>query len=184
MPLEEVETILAVNAVFTTRLTRALVPRLVAAARRSPEKRAGLVTLSSMAGLIPAPWASVYGATKALNVGLSRALRTELRSDKVDVVAVAPGMVACGNTTAWFEPARLRLSDVATPDEVAAGILKLLQPSRLLCPSPPVLLPTVWHALHAALLVGVLPPTWAGEMVLHVHRAAARRMAGPSDTRR
>lgn len=176
MPLGEVEAILAVNAVFTTRLTRALVPHLVAGARRRAGGRAGLITLSSMAGLMPAPLASVYGATKALNVGLSRALQTELRGARVDAIAVAPGMVDCGNTPAWFGPGRMQLPDVASPDAVADGILKLLRPTSALWPSPPVLLPTVAHALNAAVVVALLPSAWAGEIVLRVHRAAATRM--------
>lgn len=176
MPSAEMDAILTVNAVFTTRLTQALLPLLIAGAAARPTGRAAVVVLSSMAGLVPSALASVYGASKAFGVGLARALRTELRSQRVDVLAVAPGMVDCGNTPAWFGRARIRRPDVASAAQVADGVLRLVRPTHAAWPTPAVLQPTLWHLLYATVL-GALPMTWTGEIVHRVHAAAAARVA-------
>jgi short-subunit dehydrogenase len=51
----------------------------------------GIITVSSMAGFQPIPFASVYSATKAFLTTFSLALEAEVRSRGVRVVTVCPG---------------------------------------------------------------------------------------------
>lgn len=52
-----------------------------------------LVNTASVAGLMPAPLATVYCSTKHAVVGLSRALRIEAREHNVRVSALCPGVI-------------------------------------------------------------------------------------------
>ncbi len=52
-----------------------------------------IVTISSLAGLVPSPGMSSYGATKFAVRSLSESLRGELSSTKVGVTSVHPGVI-------------------------------------------------------------------------------------------
>lgn len=52
-----------------------------------------IVNTASMAGLMPAPLATVYCSTKHAVVGLSRALRLEAREHNVWISALCPGVI-------------------------------------------------------------------------------------------
>ncbi|KAA3612710.1 MAG: SDR family NAD(P)-dependent oxidoreductase [Planctomycetota bacterium] len=56
--------------------------------------RGGMVMVASVAGMLPCPWMSVYGATKAFDLQLGEALHVELKPKGVDVVTVCPGHTA------------------------------------------------------------------------------------------
>lgn len=58
------------------------------------QKHGGIVNISSMAGLQPVPFASVYSAAKAFLTTFSLALEAELSSFGVRVVTVCPGRLA------------------------------------------------------------------------------------------
>ena len=73
------------NVVALTRLTRAALPGLV---RRG---RGGVINVSSMAALQPAPFNATYGATKAFVNSFTEALYEELRGSGVRVMALCPG---------------------------------------------------------------------------------------------
>ncbi len=73
------------NVVALTRLTRAALPGLV---RRG---HGGIINVSSMAGLQPAPFNATYGATKAFVNSFTEALYEELRGTGVHVLALCPG---------------------------------------------------------------------------------------------
>jgi hypothetical protein len=73
------------NVVALTRLTRAALPGLV---RRG---HGGVINVSSMAGLQPAPFNATYGATKAFVNSFTEALHEELRGTGVRVMALCPG---------------------------------------------------------------------------------------------
>ena len=90
----EVSGVLAVNLVFTVKLTHRLLPRMIDAAARlpaaasaRPRSRSGIVFVSSLAGLVVSALCSVYGATKAALVSFSRTLSAELAGDVVVVIA-------------------------------------------------------------------------------------------------
>jgi uncharacterized protein len=83
----KIESMLAVNIVALTRLTRWALPGMLA-------KKAGWIcNVGSTAGLIPLPTFAVYAATKAYVNSFSEALRIELHGSGVRVIALCPGPV-------------------------------------------------------------------------------------------
>jgi len=84
---EEIENMVKVNCMFTTKLTRYMIPVL----RRRQSSL--ILNLASLAGIFPTPMMPVYSATKAYNNALSQALAEEVREYGIDVFAVQPGFV-------------------------------------------------------------------------------------------
>ena len=78
-------------------LTHRLLPAMI------ERKQGGIITVSSMAGFQPIPFASVYSATKAFLTTFSLAMEAEVKRFGVRVVTVCPG--------------RLRVA----PEDVEAG---------------------------------------------------------------
>jgi uncharacterized protein len=76
-----------VNIVALTKLTRRLLPQMIA------RRRGGILNVSSSAGFLPIPGFAVYAATKAYVTSFSEALRAELRETGVSVCALCPGPV-------------------------------------------------------------------------------------------
>ena len=66
-------------------LTHRLLPAMI------ERKQGGIITISSMAGFQPIPFASVYSATKAFLTTFSLALEAEVARFGVRVVTVCPG---------------------------------------------------------------------------------------------
>lgn len=66
-------------------LTHRLLPAMI------ERKHGGIITISSMAGFQPIPFASVYSATKAFLTTFSMALEAEVKGLGVRVVTVCPG---------------------------------------------------------------------------------------------
>jgi short-subunit dehydrogenase len=66
-------------------LTHLLLPAMIA------QQQGGIITISSMAGFQPIPFASVYSATKAFLTTFSLALEAEMSRYGVRVVTVCPG---------------------------------------------------------------------------------------------
>jgi len=79
--------IVDVNLMGVIHLFHAAYPRM--AARRSGH----LIATASMAGLLPAPLSTVYGATKHGVVGLCRSLRIEAAEHGVRVTVLCPGVI-------------------------------------------------------------------------------------------
>jgi hypothetical protein len=83
----KIDSMLAVNIVALTRLTRWALPGMLA-------KKAGWIcNVGSTAGLIPLPTFAVYAATKAYVNSFSEALRIELHGSGIEVLALCPGPV-------------------------------------------------------------------------------------------
>ena len=76
-----------VNITALTRLTHALLPKLIRAGRGV------ILNVSSVASFVPVPRMAVYAATKAYVTSFSEALRAELRRTGVTVTALCPGPV-------------------------------------------------------------------------------------------
>jgi short-subunit dehydrogenase len=83
----KVNSMLLVNMVALTRLTRALLPAMI------EQKRGAILNVSSSASFLPIPNFAVYAATKAYVTSFSEALRGELRGSGVQVSALCPGPV-------------------------------------------------------------------------------------------
>lgn len=83
----KLEAILRLNVEALTHLAHALVPGMI--------RRGGgaVVNVSSLASLLPIPDFAVYAATKAYVTSFSEALRIELRTHRIPVLAVCPGPV-------------------------------------------------------------------------------------------
>jgi uncharacterized protein len=84
---ERIDEMMLVNMVALTRLSRGLLPAMIA------QKRGTILNVSSSAGFLPIPNMAVYAATKAYVTSFSEALRSELRGTGVSVMALCPGPV-------------------------------------------------------------------------------------------
>lgn len=85
---DKLDAVVQVNVLALTRLTRLLLPAMVA------RRRGGLLFVSSGYGLVWMPGMSVYIATKHYVTALSDALRCELQGTGVVVSQLCPGPVA------------------------------------------------------------------------------------------
>ncbi len=89
IPVSDQLSILKVNAAVPLEFTLEAVRAWVSAGRQ------GIVmNISSVAGELPCPGMSVYGASKSFLTHVSSALNTELNSKGIHVLASCPGMVA------------------------------------------------------------------------------------------
>jgi NAD(P)-dependent dehydrogenase (short-subunit alcohol dehydrogenase family) len=86
LPVKHVDLQLGVNLRGLVLVTRAAIPHLRAS-------RGLVVNLASIAGTIPTPGLSIYGATKAAVISFTHSLNGELESDGVRATALCPGFV-------------------------------------------------------------------------------------------
>jgi NADP-dependent 3-hydroxy acid dehydrogenase YdfG len=100
------------NVLGVMRVTKALLPRLVASGNGS------IVVVGSVAGIEPYPGGGGYTAAKHAVHALSQTLRQELLGEPVRVTEIAPGLV---NT----EFSYVRLGDQEAADNVYAGMTPL-----------------------------------------------------------
>ncbi len=84
---KRIDTMMQVNMVALTRLTRALLPAMI------EQKRGAILNVSSSASFLPIPNFAVYAATKAYVTSFSEALRSELHRTGIHVSALCPGPV-------------------------------------------------------------------------------------------
>ena len=84
---ERIDKIMLVNMVALTRLTRGLLPAMIA------RKQGAILNVSSSASFLAIPNFAVYAATKAYVTSFSDALHSELRGSGVSVSALCPGPV-------------------------------------------------------------------------------------------
>lgn len=85
---ENIVQIVALNDAATLRITHAVLQR------RSPGRRFFLVFVSSLASLFPMPLKATYAASKRFLLDFATALRQELKSQNVAVLALCPGGMA------------------------------------------------------------------------------------------
>ncbi|MBA3655424.1 MAG: SDR family oxidoreductase [Actinobacteria bacterium] len=79
--VEEIE----LNVVALVRLTRAVLPGLIA------RRTGGVINVASIAAYQPGPWEATYCATKAFVHSFSQALHEEVKSSGVKVLSLCPG---------------------------------------------------------------------------------------------
>jgi 3-oxoacyl-[acyl-carrier protein] reductase len=92
------------------------------------QRRGRIVTVSSVVGLAGNPGQSVYAATKAGLIGMTKSFAKELGPRGVRVNAVAPGLVDTDMTRGMDREAITRdipLRTIGSPDEVAGVVLFL-----------------------------------------------------------
>lgn len=146
LPLEELRTQLEVNVVGVTATVQAFAPLLCQGESEDPPGR--IVNITSVAGRLAQPLMGPYAISKSGLEALSDSLRRELLIYGVDVITVAPGLVATPLTeasaeydieaspyagTPYVEPIRRLLKDMTpdnqralTPDAVAAVVHRAL----------------------------------------------------------
>ncbi len=84
---EKLDQMMLVNMVGLTRMTRGLLPAMIA------RGRGHVLNVSSSASFLPVANFAVYAATKAYVTSFSEALRSEVRGRGVGVTALCPGPV-------------------------------------------------------------------------------------------
>jgi len=140
--IEEKTRLLHINIVAPTRLTKRLLPGMVA------RKRGRILNLASVASFMPGPLMTVYYASKAYDLSFSEGLAEELRGTSVTVTALCPpptetnfdDRAQMGQVRAF----RSRFASVADPSAVAeAGYAGMLQGKRIVTPNLTARLMTV-----------------------------------------
>jgi NAD(P)-dependent dehydrogenase (short-subunit alcohol dehydrogenase family) len=145
-----------VNLHGVVRMSRLVLPGMLTRGSGS------IVNLASASGLIPAPHAAVYSATKHAVVGLTEALRWELRRRGVRVSAVLPTVV----TTEMAEGLRTPGLPVVSVERVAAAVVRVLRRRR---PRAVTLVPR-WFA--AAAFADRVSPGWVRDVARRLFRVA------------
>jgi NAD(P)-dependent dehydrogenase (short-subunit alcohol dehydrogenase family) len=139
--LEDWDWVVAINLLGVVHGCHFFVPRMVERGRGGH-----VANLSSMAGFHASPALVAYSATKFAVLGLSEALREELRPHGIGVTAICPGVINTPITTsarargAAADP-KVRERLVALyrrrnygPDRVARNILKAVERNRAVAP--------------------------------------------------
>lgn len=125
---EEGEALLRLNVFTPLRLTRAVLPAMLA--RRSGT----IVDIASMAALTPMPGMFYYNAAKGALANASEGLRGELRGTGVHVVTVYPGPVDTDMGRAGYakyEPTlATRLSPLGTGEGLARLVIRAVEKRR------------------------------------------------------
>jgi uncharacterized protein len=99
---KRIQQIVLVNINALTVLTRAVLPRMLAA-------RAGaILNVSSCASFLPIAGFAIYAASKAYVTSFSEALRAELRRTGITVTALCPGPVHTEFTDVAYRPGTRR----------------------------------------------------------------------------
>lgn len=86
LPTKHLDLTIGVNLRGLFLVTQKAIPLL-------KESRGWIVNLASIAGTLPTPGLSCYGATKAAVISLTRSLNEELDADGVRAIAICPGFV-------------------------------------------------------------------------------------------
>lgn len=76
---------LQLNIISLVRLTRAVVPQMMA------RKSGGIIQVASVVAFQPSPYMATYGASKSFVLHYSEAIQTELQETGVHVMALCPG---------------------------------------------------------------------------------------------
>jgi 3-oxoacyl-[acyl-carrier protein] reductase len=96
-----------------------------------------IINISSMAGVVAAPWSTAYSAAKAGVLGLTRAMSADVAPWGITVNAIAPGMVATSRAILSMDPdidydaeIKARGSSLAVgrsgyPEDIAAAVAYL-----------------------------------------------------------
>ena len=92
--------------------------------RMKPRGTGHIVNVASSAGKTGVPHLATYCATKHGVVGLSEAVRAELRGTGVEIAVVMPGIVRTELTAGLAEPRGFKAS---TPEDVAERVVEALE---------------------------------------------------------
>ncbi|MBP2477872.1 NAD(P)-dependent dehydrogenase (short-subunit alcohol dehydrogenase family) [Crossiella equi] len=130
--------VLEVNLHGVVHTVRAAYPELVR------QGRGRLVLMSSLAGLVPAPLAVPYTASKHAVTGLGLALRAEAAARGVGVTVVCPGFVDTPLLSGRARTLAARLQPPCSPRRVASAVLSGVAQDRALVVVPFLARPHWW----------------------------------------
>lgn len=118
------EALLRLNVFTPLRLTRAVLPGMLA------RKRGAIVDIASLAAIAPTPYMAYYNASKAALAAASESLRAEVKGAGVHVVTVYPGPVDTAMGRAGYEAygdsLAVRVTPTGTTEEMARQIVQAL----------------------------------------------------------
>jgi short-subunit dehydrogenase len=120
----EIDTLLEVNLGSQIALARAVLPGMLA------RRRGHIVFISSLAGKVASPAASMYNATKFGLRGFGLGLREDLHGTGVSASVICPGFIS---DAGMFHDSGMTLPagvGTRTPDQVAAAVLKAVSRNR------------------------------------------------------
>jgi uncharacterized protein len=148
---EQIDRALDVNLRAPVQLTRALLPGML------ERGRGHVVLVSSLAGKVAPMRSALYSATKFGLRGFGAGLREDLHGSGVGVTVVFPGLI---REAGMFAEARVRLPrwvGTATPDEVAAAVVRGIERDRAEIDVAPL-------GLRVGTNLGSLAPVTAGRV--------------------
>jgi len=159
---EALDLLMRVNFLSAARLTNRLLPdlRAAAAAPHADMRGASVVNVSSVAGLMGLPTASIYCSTKFAFTGWSQGLHAELHAEGIRVACVHPGPVPTEGwphddvRNRWYRPLA-----ASTVQRVARVIIRQATRGR---GNPAPVIPVSYRGV--VLLAAIMP--WAFRTVL------------------
>ncbi|MGH7882874.1 MAG: SDR family NAD(P)-dependent oxidoreductase [Candidatus Dormibacteraceae bacterium] len=159
MPVEEAEALIATNLMGTLWCTQAALPSMLAA-------RSGvIINVASVVGFRAMPYSALYSASKHAVLGMSHALRGELKGSGIKISVVCPGIT----DTEFFQGIPPEGPLVNSADHVAKAIVRAIRwPRRDVIIAP-------YRLVH------LLEPVWGG--LLDGVMANFRRRTYPHLTR-
>lgn len=116
LPAKHLDLTIGVNLRGLFLVTQQAIPLL-------RESRGWIVNLASIAGTLPTPGLSAYGATKAAVISLTRSLNEELDGDGVRAIAICPGFV----DTPMAEWSGLASDEMIQPEDCAEVVRMCLR---------------------------------------------------------
>lgn len=131
-PLEEWDRVMAVNVRGVYLCSQAALRSML------PRRSGHIITIASVAGMVPFPGRAVYSVSKAAALLLARSIAADYASDGIRSNAICPGMVETPMTKWRLDQpdlraqieARVPLGRVAQPEDIAEAIA-LLASDRL-----------------------------------------------------
>lgn len=161
--LEDWRRVLDVNVMGMIHGIHAFLPRM-----QEQGGRSHIVNTASLAGLISPPQMAPYAASKHAVVGLSESLASDLHGTDIAVTILCPGIintpiVATSRLSGETAGRREHVIDYyrrkgATPDKVAADLLKDVRRRKLFCLTPRLEVGPAWliHRLSPRLMGAVM----------------------------
>ncbi len=128
---KQIECTVSVNCSALTVLNHIAIPYM--------SENGRIIEIASGAGFLPQPGFSVYSASKAYVISLSRALGRELAKRKIYVTAVCPGPVNTDFFSELENVKEYKKKHLISPNSVAIGALRASKKKKkLFCPTFPI----------------------------------------------
>ncbi|MGZ3790157.1 MAG: SDR family NAD(P)-dependent oxidoreductase [Bacteriovorax sp.] len=124
MSAQELDQMIMVNNYALTMLTHHFCSQMI------KKGRGEIINVASVAGFLPMPLFSVYGATKSYVISFSRALDCELKGKGVRVKAICPGGIKTQfHVSAGLEDKIVQENQrfMETPENIARDIMSLIE---------------------------------------------------------